>query len=227
MDFGVPIERHRTEHRVGLTPRGARVLAVLGHRGFVESGAGAASRFPDADYREAGAEVVFRCEEVYRRGEVVVGVSAPTMEEIALTSEGQVLMAFWHLAVAPKARWRRCTAAVSRRSASKRSSAMMVNWPVLHERARRPDGHPHGGVPPAARAGRGILLGASAGVPPATVLAIKAHRWAGGSQVAVSGATSSSSTATSKLRQIDQLAAGGDDISDRWWSPGWCRSPTW
>ena len=102
MNFGVPLERHRTEHRVGMTPRGVRILVDLGHSVFVEAGAGESSRFPDAAYRDVGAEIAFRREEVYRRSEVVVGVSAPTIEEIALTSEGQVLMAFWHLAVATK-----------------------------------------------------------------------------------------------------------------------------
>ena len=60
MDFGVPVERHRTEHRVGLTPRGARTLVELGHRVFVETQAGDASHFPDAAYLDAGAEIVFR-----------------------------------------------------------------------------------------------------------------------------------------------------------------------
>jgi len=177
MDFGIPLERHRTEHRVGLTPRGARILVDLGHRVFVETGAGEASRFPDAAYREAGAEVVFRREEVYRRGHIVVGVNAPTMEEVALTSEGQVLLAFWHFAVAPKSlvaemNGRRLTAIGYEMIADENG-----HRPVLHamsELAGQMTVHTAATLLQRESGGRGILLGASAGIPPATVLILGA-----------------------------------------------------
>lgn len=177
MDFGVPIERHRTEHRVGLTPRGVRILADMGHRVFVESGAGEASRFPDSAYREAGAEVVFRREEVYRRSEVVVGVSAPTMDEIVLTGEDQTLMVFWHLAVAAKAlvaeMHRRALTAIGFEAIEREDG----HRPVLHamsELAGQMAIHTAAHLLERESGGRGILLGASAGVPPATVLIIGA-----------------------------------------------------
>ncbi len=176
MDFGVPLERHRTEHRVGLTPRGVRILADLGHRVFVETGAGEACRFPDAAYREAGAEIVFRKEEVYRRGQVVVGVTAPTMEEIALTSEGQVIMAFWHLAVAPK----NLVAEMNNRRLSAIGFEMIESEghrPVLHamsELAGQMTIHTAAGLLQRESGGRGILLGSSPGIPPATVLILGA-----------------------------------------------------
>ncbi|MDM7915595.1 MAG: alanine dehydrogenase [Candidatus Eisenbacteria bacterium] len=177
MDFGVPLERHRTEHRVGLIPRGARILVDLGHRVFVETGAGEASRFPDAAYREAGAEVVFRREEVYRRCEVVLGVNAPTMEEIGLTSEGQTLLAFWHLAVAPKPvvaemNTRRLSAigfeAIEADDGDRpvlRSMSELAGQMTIHTAAhllQRESG------------GRGILLGASPGIAPATIVILGA-----------------------------------------------------
>lgn len=177
MDFGVPLERHRTEHRVGLTPRGVRILVDLGHRVFVETGAGEACRFPDASYREAGAEVVFRAEEVYRRCEVVVGVNAPTMEEIALANDGQILMAFWHLAVAPKS--------IVAEMNSKRLTAISYEMieeesghrPVLYamsELAGQMTVHTAAHLLQRENGGRGILLGSSAGIPPATVLILGA-----------------------------------------------------
>jgi alanine dehydrogenase len=177
MDFGVPLERHRTEHRVGMTPRGVHILVDLGHRVFVETGAGESSRFPDAAYREAGAEVVFRREEVYRRCQVVAGVNAPTMEEVALTSEGQVLLAFWHLAVAPKS----LVSEMNNRRLTAIGYEMIADEsehrPVLHAMSQLAGQMT---VQTAAHllqresGGRGILLGSSAGIPPATVLILGA-----------------------------------------------------
>ena len=31
MNFGVPLERHHTEHRVGMTPRGVRIPVSYTH----------------------------------------------------------------------------------------------------------------------------------------------------------------------------------------------------
>ncbi len=177
MDFGVPLERHRTEHRVGLTPRGVRILVDLGHRVFVETGAGEASRYPDAAYREAGAEVVFRREEVYRRCEVVAGVNAPTMEEVSLASEGQILTAFWHLAVAPKGivaemNSRRITA-IGYEVIEKDDGHRPV-LDAMSELAGQMTIHTAAHLLQRENGGRGILLGASPGIPPATVVILGA-----------------------------------------------------
>ncbi|RTI40987.1 alanine dehydrogenase, partial [Thermus scotoductus] len=55
--------------------------------------------FPDGAYEEAGARLVSR-EEAFGRGEVVLKVGRPTLEEIALLRPGATIMAFMHLAVA-------------------------------------------------------------------------------------------------------------------------------
>ncbi len=177
MDFGVPLERHRTEHRVGISPRGVRILADMGHRVFVETGAGESSRFPDPAFREAGAEIVFRREEVYRRCEAVIGVSAPTMEEISLTNEGQLLMAFWHLAVAPKAlvaemNTRRLTAIGYEVIEKDKNRHPVLN--SMSELAGQMAVHTGAHLLQRECGGRGILLGGSPGIPPATVLILGA-----------------------------------------------------
>ena len=57
MRIGVPRELKNHEHRVGLTPFSVAELTALGHEVWVESGAGAAIGFADADYRTAGARI--------------------------------------------------------------------------------------------------------------------------------------------------------------------------
>jgi len=177
MDFGVPVERHRTEHRVGLTPRGVRNLVDLGHRVFVETGAGDASRFPDASYREAGAEIVFRREEVFGRGGVILCVTAPTMDEVALTSGEQTIAAFWHMAVVPRA----VVAEMAKRRLTAVGYEMIADQdgrrPVLEamsELAGQMAIHNAAHLLQRETGGRGILLGASPGQPPATVLILGA-----------------------------------------------------
>lgn len=177
MDFGVPLERHRNESRVGLAPRGVRILSDLGHRVFVETKAGEASRFPDAEYREAGAELVFRREEVFRRAEVIVAVTAPSAEEIALTTDDQVLMAFWHMAVAPKA----IVAEMARRKLTAIGYEAIEeagqHRPVLHsmsELAGQMTIHTAAHLLQSENGGRGILIGSAPGIPPAAILILGA-----------------------------------------------------
>jgi alanine dehydrogenase len=177
MDFGVPLEKHHAEHRIGLTPQGARVLADLGHRVFVESGAGEASRFPDAAYRESGAEVVFRREEVFLRSQIIVSVSAPTPEEIAITEEEQTLLAFWHVAVAQKA----LLAAMQKKRLTAIGYELIEesnqHRPVLHamsELAGQMAIHTAAHLLQRESGGRGVLLGSSPGIPPSTILILGA-----------------------------------------------------
>jgi alanine dehydrogenase len=110
MDIGLPRERmvlktlpffgkEVREGRVALTPQGVRELAAKGHRVYVEWGAGERAGFPDALYKAAGARLVSR-EEAFGRGEVVLKVSRPTFEEIALLRPEATLMGFLHLATA-------------------------------------------------------------------------------------------------------------------------------
>ena len=57
MIIGVPKETKVHEYRVGLTPASVHELTRRGHEVRVESGAGAAIDFSDADYRKAGAKI--------------------------------------------------------------------------------------------------------------------------------------------------------------------------
>ncbi len=101
MDIGVPLERRPFEKRVGLTPSGCQVLFAQGHRVYVETGAGAGSGFSDRVYQEAGAEIVFSALEAFGRADMVLKVTPLLPEEYPLLNDGQTLLSFQHLAVAP------------------------------------------------------------------------------------------------------------------------------
>ena len=55
------------EHRVGLTPASVRELCAYGHGVIVEAGAGEGIGMDDEAYRRAGASIVGKAAEVYKR----------------------------------------------------------------------------------------------------------------------------------------------------------------
>jgi len=100
MIIGVPKEIKRHEYRISLTPAGAAVLTKAGHTVLVEAGAGEGSGFGDDAYRQAGAAVCVR-DELFGRGELIVKVKEPILDEYDLLREGQALFTYLHLAPNP------------------------------------------------------------------------------------------------------------------------------
>jgi alanine dehydrogenase len=90
------------EHRVGLTPSGVVDLERQGHEVLVETGAGAASGYPDSTYEEAGATIIKTADAVWAQAELVVKVKEPQPEEFGRMRRGQVLFTYLHLAALPE-----------------------------------------------------------------------------------------------------------------------------
>jgi len=96
--IGVPKEIKEQEFRVAMLPAGAYQLAKRGHQVLVETNAGAGIGFHDADYINAGAEVVATHEEVFARADMIVKVKEPLASEYVLLRKGQILFTYLHLA---------------------------------------------------------------------------------------------------------------------------------
>lgn len=101
MIVGVPKELKGQEHRVGMTPAGARTLVEDGHRVLVERSAGAGSGLGDDQYRQGGAELVDNPAELYAEAQLVVKVKEPLPVEWPWLRSGQLLFTFLHLAPEP------------------------------------------------------------------------------------------------------------------------------
>ena len=101
MIIGVPKETKVHEYRVGLTPASVRELVGHGHDVRVESGAGAAIDFSDADYRSAGATIASGPAELFAAADLIVKVKEPLAPERARLRENQVLFTYLHLAPDP------------------------------------------------------------------------------------------------------------------------------
>lgn len=98
MTIGVPKEIKSEEHRVALLPSAAYQLVKRGHQVVVEAGAGVGSGYPDADYAQAGAQLVTDHAEVFHRADLVVKVKEPQPSEYELLRRGQILFTYLHLA---------------------------------------------------------------------------------------------------------------------------------
>src|SRR3546814_4846311 len=57
--IGIPKETSYQENRIALTPSSVAVLVNNGHEVIVEAGAGDAANFPDKEFSEAGARIIY------------------------------------------------------------------------------------------------------------------------------------------------------------------------
>src|SRR5688572_24784541 len=94
--IGVPRERHFQENRISLTPEAVSLLVNRGARVVVETKAGDAAHIYDTDYSEAGAEIAYSPEDVFK-ADIILKSAPPTDEEIEMMTHNQVLMSPIHL----------------------------------------------------------------------------------------------------------------------------------
>ena len=71
-----------------LIAEGVADIVTAGHAVLVERDAGIGSNYHDAEYREAGAEVLESAEAVYARADLICKVKEPQPEEYGLLREG-------------------------------------------------------------------------------------------------------------------------------------------
>lgn len=101
MQIAIGREAAPEERRVAATPVTVAKLRALGHDVLVQSGAGERAAFPDASYAEAGARITVDAAEIWS-SDVVLGVNAPTPEQVALMRRGAVLATFLQPAQLPQ-----------------------------------------------------------------------------------------------------------------------------
>jgi alanine dehydrogenase len=174
MIIGVPREIKDNEARVGVTPAGVRALAEAGHKVLVETRAGELSGFTDADYQDAGAEIVGDPGYVWGKADTVVKVKEPVEQEYPYFREGLVLFTYLHLAPVPaltdKLLQSKVTG-IAYETVRDRQRALPLLTP-MSEVAGRMSVQVGAVYLEKERGGRGILLGGVPGVPPAQVTII-------------------------------------------------------
>jgi alanine dehydrogenase len=93
---GIPKESSFQENRVALSPAAVKTLINAGHKVVVEEDAGLESGFLDFEYSEAGAEIAYSSEQVFK-AHVIIKVAPPSLEEIDLCHPGQIIISPIHL----------------------------------------------------------------------------------------------------------------------------------
>ncbi len=102
MIIGIPREIMAGEARVAATPETVKMFIADGMTVLVESGAGEKSLFADAQYKEAGAEIVNDVQQLFERAELIMKVKEPLMNEkvgkheVEMMRKGQMLITFIH-----------------------------------------------------------------------------------------------------------------------------------
>ena len=176
MLIGVPKECKVQEYRLGLTPTSVRELIAHGHGVAVETGAGDGIGRGDADYREAGAQIVATAAEIFARADMVVKVKEPQPAERRMLREGQILFTYLHLAPdADQARDLLASGAVC--IAYETVTSDKGGLPLLapmSEVAGRLSVQAGAHCLEKSAGGMGVLLGGVAGVPPGRVVILGA-----------------------------------------------------
>ena len=177
LTIGIPKEIILSEHRVALVPHSIRTLVGYGHKVIIETGAGLKSNFTDHHYSEAGAQISFSKEEVFK-SQVLVKIAPPTSEEIDLMHADQILISPLQLPVLKddyleKLKSKRITALAMEYLQSEDGNYPIVR--IMSEIAG------NCAILTAAEylnntrdGGRGVLLGGISGVPPAKIVILGA-----------------------------------------------------
>lgn len=97
LSIGIPKEITFQENRIPLSPLSVELLVNNGHEIKIESQAGKAANFSDVDYSEAGAQIIFDRNEIFKC-DILLKIDPPTEEEIELMHPGQLLISALQLA---------------------------------------------------------------------------------------------------------------------------------
>lgn len=117
--IGIPKEISFQENRVALVPDAVALLVNNGHQITVETNAGKMANFQDHDYSEAGAQIVYSPEEVYK-ADIILKVAPPSPQEIEMMQQKQTLISALQLTVQPED--------FLKQLSSKRITAVAFDW---------------------------------------------------------------------------------------------------
>ena len=174
MIIGVPKEIKPSENRVALTPAGVMEFIKAGHTVFVQSTAGDGSGFSDAEYKKAGAKILPKIEDVYKKAQMIIKVKEPIAKEYELIQKDQLLFTYFHFASyepLTKAMIKSGAVCLAYETVESpdRSLPLLIPMSEVAGRMAIQEGAKYLEKP---MGGRGILLGGVPGVAPAKVLVL-------------------------------------------------------
>lgn len=172
MRIGVPKETKTRECRVGLTPASVHELTHKGHEVILETNAGAGVGLDDAQYVDAGANIVPTAQAVFEGAEMIVKVKEPSPAECAMLRADQTLFTYLHLAADPdqaRALMASGCTAIAYETVTDDHGKLPLLQP-MSEVAGRMSVQVGASALESTHGGRGLLLGGVPGVAPANVV---------------------------------------------------------
>ena len=172
MIIGVPKEIKPQESRIGLTPHSVRELVKNGHKILIQNNAGYEAGFENTEYKNAGALIVEKPEDIFNDSELIIKVKEPLSNEVKMLKENQILFTYLHLAADKELT----------EGLVKSKSICIAYETVTDDNNRLPLLAPMSAVAgrmsiqagahslEKTQKGRGLLLGGAPGVSPATVV---------------------------------------------------------
>jgi len=100
MKIGVPKEIKAQENRIGLTPDSVKILTSNGHEVLVENNGGFEAGFYNEQYKNVGAKIIDKAEDIFNDAEIIVKVKEPLSNEVKMIRENQIIFTYLHLAAA-------------------------------------------------------------------------------------------------------------------------------
>ncbi len=172
MIVGVPKEVKDHEARVALVPSGVVALREAGHEVLVESHAGEGSAITDREYMQAGAGIVEKAADVWKKADLIVKVKEPQPSEFVHLRPNLTLFTYLHLAPLPELTNRLLeskTNGVAYETIVEHDGSLPLLTP-MSEVAGRMAVQVGAQYLEAPNGGRGLLLGGVPGVAPANVV---------------------------------------------------------
>ncbi len=174
MNIGIPKEIKTYENRVSLTPAGVAEFIAEGHTVFIQQGAGLGSGFSDAQFIEAGAQLLPTIEAVYAIADMIIKVKEPIAPEYDLIKENQIVFTYFHFAASEaltKAMIKSKAICIAYETVEKLDRSLPLLIP-MSEVAGKMSIQEGAKYLQKTYGGYGILLGGVAGVKPANVLVL-------------------------------------------------------
>lgn len=176
MIVGVPKEIKPGENRVAMLPSGVAAFTAHGHQVLVEKSAGIGSGIADAQYRDAGAQIIPKSKGVWDRAEIIVKVKEPFGPELGRMHSGQIVYTYLHLAsdeALTRHLMKKNVTAIGYETIQRDDGALPLLTP-MSEVAGRLAVQKAAQCLEATSGGRGILLSGVSGVKPAHVVILGA-----------------------------------------------------
>ena len=177
LKIGLPKELSNDERRLSLTPGGVSVLLSNGHEVAIEKGAGEDANFPDQEYADAGAELCYSAEQLFKKSELILKVAPPTEEEADMMQQNQILISALHLGNMTQS----VIETISKKSVTALGYEFIrgedKEFPIvrmMHEITGSLSVQVAAHYLESSSAGQGIMLGGISGIPPATVVILGA-----------------------------------------------------